>query len=191
MKKKQTKKKLGAVAIKHKRVIEKMSENIQNGGKKTAKEIKKECGYSDSYAESSHMSETKTWDEVAEDYFPSDKVASHIDQLLTACEIQHYVFPGGEKDEDIRKTIEDFGFKVMKISKQGEYKRAYFAIMNAQAKKGALEMICKLKKLYTDGTVVNVNSFKGKSKEDLVEIILGGLGFKSESNPGDSKTGKE
>lgn len=98
---------------------------------------------------------------------------AHHKQLLNALEIEHYIFPANESDESIKKTIEDFGFKLMKIRKEGSCKRAYFPILNDKAKKDALDMAYKLKRKY-DNTI-NIKHGLAKSTDEELDTELSGI----------------
>lgn len=148
-----------------------MEENRGKEGKKgTLQEAVVDSGYSESYARRGGIKESKAWSETLEEAFPDDYLAEHHKQLMTAHKIESHVFPGSEDDSSIMATIESFGFKVMKIRKQGDYKRAYFPIINDRAKKDALDMAYKLKKRY-DNTITIKGAISQLSSEEIEDRI--------------------
>lgn len=139
-------------------------------------------GYSKSYARSSHIKDTKSYKENYKNYqellkavIPLEERAHEHRVLLYDKEIMHYIFPKSYSDKQIVAIVKSFGFPVMQIKKQGSWKRAYFPVINAKAKKDALDMAYKIDKLYTNGTTLNqtINKYAGKSKEELEELVAG------------------
>lgn len=182
MPKKKTKKKkaTGAVAVKHKAVLK----NVGKCG--SVKQAAKEAGYSESYAKNGGITGTKTWDEIVEETFSDDKVATWHEELMNAVAIQHYVFPVSESDDDIIETLAEFGFKVMRISHGDTCKRAYFPIVNTQARKAALDMIYKIKKRY-DTTVTLKKGIRELSDAEVEGIIAEEISAALESIAGEGE----
>lgn len=59
-----------------------------------------------------------------------------------------------------------------------------------QARNAGLDKAYKARKIYTDGTTI-INRFSGKSKEELIEIILGSVGGEGGSDSGVGEEGTE
>jgi len=123
---------------KQKIAAEKMSENIRNSGSKSTGEILKESGYSDSVSKSpQRVTESKGWKELMEDYFPTKTVFRVHKKLLNKKEIVTY-------QGDFIKT------------KQPHSDVKY-----------ALDMLYKLKGMYKDSEIQEINPFKDWTDEEL------------------------
>lgn len=154
----------------HRKVIKSvLSENLRKDGKRVSrKQAMKDVGYSDSYASSSQITKTKSYPKLLEEVIPSSELAREHRVLLYDKEIESYLFPKSYSDQKITEIIEGFGFPVMRIEMQQNGKRAFFSIINAKAKKDALDMAYKIKKLYINGTHVEItNPFAELSDEQL------------------------
>ena len=128
-----------------------------------------EEGYSPSYAESGHIKDTESWEDLLEKHLPDKDLAKGHRELFDKKEIEYQNFPKSESDKSIIATIKAFGFQIIKIKKLGNWKRAYFPILETQARKAALEMAYKLKKKYGDITIKH--EFGELSNEDLEEAL--------------------
>ena len=93
-------------------------------------------------------------------------------ELLNKVNIEHYIFPASVSNKEITETIEMFGFKVMKISRNLQWKRVYFPIMDGLAAARALDMAYKLKRKYGDLTIKH--KF-GESSDEELEAELAGI----------------
>ena len=144
-----------------------LSDNIGSG--KTLREAMLEEGYSPSYAESGHIKDTESWEDLLEKHLPDSVLAEKHKELLNKVEIEYQVFPKTESDKSIIETIKKFGFKVIKIKKLGNAKRAYFPILETHARRSALDMAYKLKKKYGDITIKH--EFGELTDEDLEEAL--------------------
>lgn len=116
--------------------------------------------------------ESDEWNDLLETYLPDEELMEHHKELLNAVEIEHYIFPKKESDDSIHRTIEEFGFKVLKIQTQGNWKRVYFPILNARAKKDALDMAYKLKKKY-DNTLEIKHGLANTTDEEIDRELAG------------------
>lgn len=123
---------------KQKTAVKKMSENIRNGGSKSTGEILKEAGYSESVSKSpQRVTGSKGWQELMEEYFPSEYLLKKHKKLLNKKEI---------------------------VSYQGEYTKTRQPHSDV---KYALDMLYKLKGLYKEPKQVDYNPYKELSDEEL------------------------
>lgn len=171
---KKKKKKIGMVDLKHKLLLKEMSKNVSKGMAigEAFTEAGKALGYSESYLNTGRLKETASFQEALNTAFPTEYIIKHHTQLMEAVEIEHYVFPAKMKDEKITEVINSFGFPVMKIETNQNWKRAFFPVINARAKKDALDMIYKLKKLY-DNTIPIKFGVESIPDEDLERELAG------------------
>jgi len=69
-------------SIRHKAVLDHLSGNV--GNDKTVEEAMIKQGYSESYAKSGHIKDTKTWEQLMEDYIPDSELAKVHQEGLKA-----------------------------------------------------------------------------------------------------------
>lgn len=165
----------GAVRLKHKRVLNKISENIGKSDKKTSvRQALIDEGYSESYADSGQFQKTKTWSELVEYFFPDEELAKTHRELLNKMNVEHCEFPKDENDKSIIEAISGFGFRVVKIVRGNMCKRAYFSIMDGNVAAKALDMAYKLKKKYgADITIKNeLENLTYEELEDRLEKAI-------------------
>ena len=102
-------------------------------------------------------------------------------------------------DDDIKVVVESFGCQLVNVFfVRGVGKIAYFAVADANAKHHALDMVYKIKKLYTNGTHVEINPLADLTPEQLnrraIEVyarITERLGRASRNRGGGGKEGKK
>jgi len=159
------KKKRGAVALKQIKVIKKISENIRKGKKATLTQSKIDAGYSESYAKSGHLSETKTWKELMSVHLSDEKVARVHEELLESKDLRQLPFFYKLKDAQIKEIIESQGFKFISTKRFMTNAYVYFTVPDAMARSKALDLIYKLKSRYGDTTILH--KFGELSDEDI------------------------
>ncbi len=147
-----------------------MLENVgKTGRKKSLTEAAIGEGYSPKYAKSGRLTSTKSWAELMEDFLPDDVLLEGHRELHDKIEIQKFIFPKGVSDKKIIEIIESFGFRVMKIDKYENWKRAYYPILETNARRSALDMAYKLKKKY--GDIIVTHKYDELSDEELEAAI--------------------
>jgi len=172
MTKKTKKKNLGAVAIKHKAVLENLGKTREDGKKPTFKQAAEDAGYSPSYADAGQIIKTKTWEDILDETFPDDYVAEKHNELMNMKRIGKFGFPLEETDENIKDIIQGFGFPCSYIALKDDKKVAYFPIVSETARKAALDMIYKIKKKY-DTTITIKGKLSQVSDEEIEDRIAG------------------
>lgn len=183
-------KKLGAVAIKHKAVLEKIEENMGKPGKKgTVEEAMKECGYSESYARNGQLKDTRTWDQLMEEYLPDAEIAKHHKQLLHMSRVDHFPYSRAIPDEEIIELIREIGCEPKRIAHGDTANQIWYFAPDAIAKKNALDMAYKLKKRY-DNTITLKGKLSTASDEEIEERIAGILSGIIGSLAGKGEEGK-
>lgn len=102
-------KKLSMVALKHKAVADRLSENIEkNGNRITVTQAAIDAGYSESYAKSGHLKDTETWEQLMEKYIPDSKLAKVHAEGLEAVKV------GGDPEYFARHKYLDSAYKLKK-----------------------------------------------------------------------------
>lgn len=165
-------KKVPVVAIKHKQVLDKMSENLGKEGKTgTIKEAMVDAGYSESYAESGHIGSTKTWESLMEKYFNDEDVAKAESAQMTAKKLYDYDFPIKLTDEQIQHDIEKHaGCELVRLVRGEHRVQAFFYTPDNFAIGKSLDRIYKLKKRY-DNTITLKGKISQLSTEELERAI--------------------
>jgi len=144
-----------------------------------------EEGYSPSYAKSGHIKDTESWGELLDEHLPDSDLAKGLRELFDKVEIAHQTFPATESDESIIETIESFGLTVVKINKVLAWKRAYYPILETQARKAALDMA------YKYGDITIKHQFGELSDGDLEEALAKTISRISEGLANIKRTGKK
>ena len=135
----------------HKKVIKAISENV--GTAKTEKEILLEAGYSESYAESGHIKDTKTWSELLEKALPDELLTKVHTEGLSAVNKIHKIV---DRDEE-GKPVYDF----VDVDDYGVRHRY-------------LDTAYKLKKRYDESITVK-HGISGISDSELEEKLAGAI----------------
>lgn len=170
------------VKIQHRVVLNNLSDNLGKKGKGkgnrgvSIKKAMMDKGYSESYAESGQIKKTRSWDILMKDVLNDEFLVEQHMKLFGAQQVERFIFPTRLKDEEIIEMVNEAGFKVITIRPSPLGKMAFYAIENARAKKDALDFAYKLKAKYTPEEF-NLK-FKGFSKEQLVDSLLGKIGKK-------------
>ena len=134
----------------------------EDGGKTPIGKLMVKAGYSKAYSKNpNHLKETLSWKELMEKYYPDDKVAEAEGQQLHASQIDHYIFPGGNTNEEIKEIIESYpNCKLIKIKKELQWKWAYFSSPDNNAIGKSLDRIYKIKNKYPKEAPPSFNAFQ-------------------------------
>jgi len=147
-------------AIKHKKVLEKLSEN----GGNLANAIRETGLYSEEIALSpDKITNSLTWNEVIEESLSDAVLMEKHKELLQSTRIDHMVFGLGPKKNEDKKEGEDVlsdveiiellaevNCKVRRIVHGEQARHVYFWSNDNKARKEALDMAYKLKGRYGD-----------------------------------------
>lgn len=114
-------KSVGVVVTKHSRVItkalngESSKKNLGKSRRKSVYEAMIEEGYSESYARSGQIKDTKSWTRLSGDRLHDDKLTNIHSQLLVAKKLDYMLFAQEILDKDIYELVNDVGCVVKKI----------------------------------------------------------------------------
>lgn len=185
------KKPLGAVALKHRLVAEKLNENLLSGKGGGITQAKIDAGYSKSYAGSGSMKTTKSWQALMEEFIPDSLMAETHNALMKAKRVEYMVFPKAVTSKEIKKLLKDAGCPVKKLTKGDKVNHVWYWVSDNRAHKDALDMAYKLKGRYA--AEQHEHKFKGKSDEELEEYlaseiarVIGADGGDQEKKDGES-----
>jgi phage terminase small subunit len=91
------------------------------------------------------------------DYFTEKDLANAHQELLNQKRFEYFVFPKDMKNEEIIEKVEACGIKVVviRIGEKGKY--AFYHTIDPQARKGALDMLYKIKGIYAPEKSINLN----------------------------------
>ena len=133
-----------------------MLDNLVENGGNMAKAIRDTGLYSPVVAnDPQRITESKTWQEVKEEYLPDDELGKKHKQLLNATRLEHMTFPpeGKDKeksltDKDIKDLLASVNCTVRKIVHGELVRHVYFWATDNRAVKDALDMAYKLSGKY-------------------------------------------
>lgn len=172
-----SKKEKDHILIKHKKVLKRMAET---SGMTMGEAMRLE-GYAEGYANSpDKVKDTRSWTKLMEDYLPENELAEKHRELLNAKNIGTFDFPSNHSKEDIKQIVEvEYGFKLIKIKIHplSGLREAYYFVPDTVARDKALDKAYKLKGKYEPEK--HSHQFDGLTKEELIELILGGIANKS------------
>lgn len=156
--------------------------NISNSVKKNIRTSRtaeaKKAGYSDSYAKSSLIGRTKTWNELMAINISDETLAKVHGELLASAIIQHYIFPKSNKtgkltDDEIKAIVEGVGGCRLVYIKDDPYlgKVAYYQAPDNRSRKDALDMAYKLKGNYApDRIEMSKRKYQDLSSAELMAL---------------------
>lgn len=111
------------------KLAELVAENLKKTGqRKTMGQMMREAGYSVATSHNPVNAITaKTWQQLIDDNLPDELLSEAHGEILQASYLQHYAFPVGESDKEIKEIVETVkGCKLIKIRVNGRSKLAYF-----------------------------------------------------------------
>ena len=186
-----------------KKVILKNALKVGKGGKRLSiGKAMREAGFSPVYANNpQRMTRTKEWKDLVEEFMPDSLLAETHHSLLTAGEVQHYVFPAIIKkrsvknadkeaptnkikaqdpeaealpDNEIQAIVESVpGCKLIYIRYEQFLggKVAYYQAPDSKSRKDALDMAYKLRGKYAAEKIDVRSKYSDLSNKELAERI--------------------
>jgi hypothetical protein len=149
--------------IRQKKTFTKM---VENGGKVAPAMIA--GGYSKKTARTpKKMTETKGWKELMEQYLPEKELAKAHKELLEQKQLAYFVFPKKMTDKEIEANMIANGLDLIVIQESMKGRMAFYSIIDANARKSALDMGYKLKGSYAPDKL----DVKGELKVEKLEEI--------------------
>lgn len=171
-----------------------MSQNTKTTIKKPRKLSRKQKGFIKDYIETGNGTEAalKNYDTddrkvaqsiasenlskpIIQDALPDDFLANKHLELFDQKRIDYFVFPKNMKDEEIIEHVASVGIKVISVRLTEKGKMAFYAIPDAQALKGALDMGFKIKGKYAAEKHINVNLEVSKEEREKILGIATGV----------------
>ena len=120
---------------------------MENGGNVTKAMV--DVGYSEASANTpAVLTGSLGWEFLMDKYLPDKLLVEHHKELLTAKQIEYFVFPKNMDDDEIFERVDEAGLKVIVIRPSDKGKMAFYSIADPNAKKNALDMIYKLRGRY-------------------------------------------
>jgi len=179
---------------------------LQKGGKEgkslSVGKAMRDAGFSDKYADNpQRMTRSKEWRDLMDEFLPDSLLAETHHSLLTAGEIQHYVFPavikvksvrmsdknaenstikakeaeaGSLPDDEIQAIVESVpGCKLIYIRYEQFLggKVAYYQAPDSKSRKDALDMAYKLRGKYAAEKIDVRGKYSELSNKELAERI--------------------
>ena len=182
-------------------LIKKVIENVENSGKLSVSKAARDLGMKNYARNPQRITKTKEWKELMDEYMPDDLLAETHHSLLTAGEIQHYVFPAmiktkmvkssdpsvkGKKikakdaeaealpDDEIQAIVESVpGCKLIYIRYEQFLggKVAYYQAPDSKSRKDALDMAYKLRGKYAAEKIDVRSKYSELSNKELADRI--------------------
>ncbi len=154
-------------------------EVVENGGN-VSKAMRK-VGYSKETAKTpKKLTESKGWDELAEDFLSNETLLKKHKQLLNAISLEKLSFDYRTTDKEIKEVVRKMeGYKLLKIVNSRKYdmnKYAYVQAPDNLAQDKALDKAYKLKGSYAPEKTLNVNvevssEARNKSKKVISQFL--------------------
>ncbi len=126
----------------------------EDGGKSPLGRLMIKAGYTKSYAKTPQkVKQTLSWEQLMEKNLPDDLLSKKHNELLSSMTIDHYTFPNAVTDETIKQILDQVaGCKLLRVQRNPQWVRAYFAIPDNRSRKDAIDMAYKLKSKYPKGS---------------------------------------
>lgn len=133
--------------------VKKLSDIVRSSkGQKniTLGKLLREAGYSEETSKKpGRVVKAKSFQELLDHYLPDDAIAEVHGDLMKASKLDHYIFPLGAEDDDIREIIESVsGCRLVKIKIDTNWKRAYFWTPDNMSRMKAIAEAYKIKNKY-------------------------------------------
>lgn len=164
----------GMVALKHKMVLDNMTQNLRKSkGKNSVYQAMIDAGYSHSYANScTQLTETKDWIKLTEKYLPDNLLATTHNDLMIAKKLEYTLFDADVAIEEINEVILKMGCQVAKVVKGKYGTHCYYYAPDNRIRKDATDMAYKVKgKMAPEKFEVEQTGLQSLSDEDLAALI--------------------
>jgi len=171
-KEKKSKKKLtGIVALKHKKVFDRLGNNGGKKGKTSMYEAMIAEGYSHEYARKGSLPKSKTWTKLIEERLSDDKLSNIHNQLMVAKRIDYMLFTAEIPDPDIYELLESVNCTPKKIVHGVQGTHVWFWSPDNKSRKDALELAYKIRGKMSPEVVRIEGGLQSKTDAELAEII--------------------
>lgn len=168
---KKKKKATGIVALRHKRVFDRLGAKVGKSRKVSLYEAMIAEGYSEEYARSGHIKGKKTWDKLLEERLGDDKLSNIHKQLMVAKKVDYMLFTAEIPDADIYDLLESVGCTPKKIVHGVQGTHVWFWAPDNKSRKDALELAYKIRGKMSPEVVELRGGLRDKSDAELAEII--------------------
>jgi len=126
----------------------------ENGGKTPIGKLMIQAGYAPGYARNpDKLKKTLSWEQLMQKNLPDDLISQKHNELLSSMTIDHYIFPNAVTDEMIKQILDQVaGCKLLRVQRNPQWARAFFAVPDNRSRKDAIDMAYKLKGKYPKGS---------------------------------------
>lgn len=171
------KKKSGIVALKYKRVLDRIGEVRKH---KTGKQHKRvtlyqaliDEGYSESYARAGgNLKHKPTWDQLLEQRLGDDKLSNIHAQLLTSKKLDYMLFTSEIEDIEVYALLESVGCTPKKIIHGIAGVHVWFWAPDNKTRKDALELAHKIRGKMSPEVIEFKTDLEKMGDAELAEII--------------------
>lgn len=175
---------MAKTTLKQKKLAKLIVENLESEETLTGGQMLEKVGYSEGLIK--HPGRVISQEGVQQELerlLPDEYLNQAHRELLDHKRIDYFVFPKEMLDEEIEKKVNDVGIEVINIQPSLKGKYAFYSVLDANARKAALDMAFKRKGSYAPEKrqSVNVNlevnskseQIKDKYEEELRKEIEG------------------
>jgi hypothetical protein len=128
-------------------------------GSSISKAMRK-AGYAESTSKRTNkLTNTSGWQELMATYMPEKVFANAHKELLNNKQLAYFIFPKTMKDKEIEQAMVSNGLDLIVIQESMKGRMAFYSVMDANARKNALDMFYKLKGLYKNEDKDKVDPF--------------------------------
>lgn len=169
------KKKSKVVALKHKRVLDRIGRPVKNDGKSRKRESMYQAmiaeGYSPEYARQGGLRKTRSWNELLEERLNDEKLSYIHQTLVVAKKLDYMLFSPEVSDENIYELIDSVGCVLKKIIHGVAGTHAYYFAPDNKSKLSALELAYKIRGKMSPEVIKLETGLSAMSDAELAELI--------------------
>lgn len=168
------KKHTGIVAVKHRRLYEKVIEGKagKDGKSKSLYQIMIDEGYSEAYARSGGIKKKKNWQALIDERLHEDKISNVHSTLIVAKKLDYMLFNSEIEDEDIYELMASVDCTIKKIVHGVQGTHVYFWLPDNRIRKDAIELAYKvLGKMAPEKFEIEQTGIQAMSDAELAETI--------------------
>lgn len=146
---------------------------LENTGKSVSSAMR-EAGYPEATAKNpQQLTRSQGWQELMIDHLSDEGLAKAHEELLNQTKTEYFTFPKTMQDEEIEIKVNAAGLELIVIQDGEKGRYAFYAVIDAQARKSALDMAYKLKGSYAAEKSQSLNltvEARLEDKDDLNAI---------------------
>ncbi len=160
-----------ASRLRYKKLLEELENMKREGLKPSITQAGIRAGFKENYVRAGGLRNSKSWNELIEQYLPDGLLAETHHNLITAKKLDYMLFSPDVKDEDIYVLLENIGAVVKKLIRGQAGTHAYYYVSDNRTQKDATELAYKIKGKMSPEVIKLEGGLASKSDEELALII--------------------